>query len=148
MIGAVLAKRFIKNAFHNLSNRDIEKFLSAWSEDAVFHYPGTANASGTFSGKPKIKAWFARMLEQYPEIEFNVKHVCVENLFDVSGTNFVIADWDIRVRRRDGKEFENTGVTTVTLKARKAIEAWDFIFDLEKVEEAWSLAQPELRIES
>ena len=88
------------------------------------------------------------MLEQYPEIRFDVKHVCVENLFDISGTNYVIAHWDIRVKRLDGKVFNNNGVTTVELRSRKATEVWDFIFDLDTVKEAWSLASPELVLES
>jgi ketosteroid isomerase-like protein len=148
MIGAIIAKRSIRKAFGNLSNRNIDEFLSAWSEDAVFHYPGTANASGTFSGKVKVRAWFSRMLEQYPEIDFDVKHVCVENIFDLTGTNYVIAHWNIRLKRTDGKEFRNTGISTVKLTARKATDVWDFIFDLDKVKEAWSLASPELSIES
>ena len=113
MIGAIIAKRSIRKAFGNLSNRNLDEFLSAWSENSVFHYPGTANASGIFSGKAKIKAWFSRMLEQYPEIKFDVRSVCVENIFDLIGTNFVIARWDIRVKRTDGKEFRNAGISTV-----------------------------------
>ena len=85
------------------------------------------------------------MLEQYPEIEFNVKSVCVQNIFDITGTNFVIVEWDIRVKRTDEKEFENTGITTINLRYGKATEVRDFIFDLDKVKEAWSLASPELK---
>lgn len=144
MIGAMIAKMLIKNAFRDLSNRNIDKFLSAWSEDAVFHYPGTGNAHGTFSGKPTVRAWFARMLETYPEIKFDVTNVCVRNIFDITGTNYVIAEWNIRVKRTDGRVFENKGVSTVNLRFGKANDVWDFIFDLDTVKEAWSLASPEL----
>jgi len=145
MIGAIFSKILIKKSFKDLSSRNIESFLSAWSSDAVFHYPGNANASGTFSGKVTIKAWFSRMLEQYPEIEFNVKNVCVQNIFDITGTNFIIVEWDIRVKRTDDKIFKNTGITTINLRYGKATEVRDFIFDLDKVKEAWSLASPELK---
>ncbi len=146
MIGAIVAKMLIKNAFRDLSNRNIDKFLSPWSENAVFHYPGNANASGTFTGKKTIKAWFTRMLDQYPEIDFDVRRVCVQNIFDLIGSNYVIAEWNIKLKRNDGAEFENTGITTINLKFGKGIEVRDFIFDLDKVKEAWSTAPKKLAI--
>ena len=87
------------------------------------------------------------MMKQYPEIDFNVKKVCVQNIFDIVGTNYVIAEWDIRVKRTDGKVFENTGVTAVNLRFGKATEVKDFIFDLDTLKEAWSTAPSELIVQ-
>lgn len=147
MIGAIIAKMQIRKAFEDLNTGNIDSFLSAWTPEAVFHYPGNANASGIFSGKTTIKAWFTRMMEQYPEIDFNVKKVCVQNIFDFVGTNYVIAEWDISVKRTDGKVFKNTGITAVNLRFGKATEVRDFIFDLDTVKEAWSLAPSELVVQ-
>jgi ketosteroid isomerase-like protein len=144
MIGAIIARILIRKAFRDLNKRNLDSFLSSWSDDAVFYYPGTSIASGSFTGKTKIKAWFSRMLQQFPEIDFNVKSVCVKNIMDVTGNNFVIADWDLRIRRTDGKEFKNSGVTTVILRFGKAKEVRDFIFDLDRSKESWSLASTDL----
>ena len=146
MIGAFVAKAAVKKALADLSNRDLDSFLDAWGEDVIFHYPGNAVASGTFRGRETVRAWFARMLQQYPEIAFTVKGVSVQNLFDLLGNNVAVAEWDIRVRRTDGEVYENTGVTVVRLRGGKAVAVRDFLFDMDTVEEAWSTAPPELEV--
>ncbi len=140
MIGSILVKILIRNAFKNLNERNIDRFLASWASNAIFHYPGNSSVSGTFSGKKEIKAWFSNILEQFIEIKFHVNKICVHNIWDVVGINFVIVHWNLIVKRTDNHYFENTGTTTVKLKFGKAIEIRDFIFDLDKVHEAWSLS--------
>jgi len=144
MIGAIIAKILVKKGFKDFSNRNIDSFLAAWSPQAIFHYPGTAQASGTFTGQANIRAWFERMLAQYPGIDFTVKRVCVQNIFDLVGSNYVIAEWDVRLKRSDGRIFENSGTTGMNLRFGKVIEVRDFIFDLDTVNEGWRTASAEL----
>jgi ketosteroid isomerase-like protein len=137
MIGTLIAKSKIRSGFNALSQHHADEFLKAWADDATRVYPGNISVSGEYKGKEAIAAWFGKFMEQFPQINFNIKHVCVKNIFDMIGTNNIAVLWDINITNRDGKEFQNSGVTTITLKMGKAVAACDYIFDLEKVKKAW-----------
>jgi len=40
MIGALVAKKAIADAFAAMNRHDLAKFMSAWRDDGVFIYPG------------------------------------------------------------------------------------------------------------
>lgn len=130
MIGAVMAKRAIHSAFAALNRRDIPAFLSRWSDDATFVFPGDVSASGEHHGRVAIQAWIERFLEQFPKLEFTLKAVCVDNLFALGGTNEVAAHWEIELKNRQGREGRNSGVTVITLRGGKVTHVRDYIFDL------------------
>lgn len=142
MIGAIIAKSAVRRAFSHFNDRNLDAFMAAWAPDAVFHYPGNAVASGVFSGKPTVRAWFARMMEQFTSINFTLRSICVQNIFDLTGSNVVSVEWDLEIRRADGKLYQNTGVSQISLRRGKATRVTDYIFDLDKVEDAWSVAKP------
>jgi hypothetical protein len=48
MIGALISKKAIANAFEAMNQHDLSKFMSTWRDDGVFFYPGEISASGTF----------------------------------------------------------------------------------------------------
>ena len=91
MIGAIVAKQAIKSAFDALNKGNLEKFLKAWSENGIFIYPGKVKAGGQFAGKPEIKRWFEEFIKQFPQRKFTVKHVGVDNIFDMAGYNTLFA---------------------------------------------------------
>lgn len=130
MIGAIIARKAIAGAFEALNNHDLEKFMSAWSDDATFVYPGEIPQSGTFKGRNAVEGWFKGFFEQFPKIRFDVKDICIKNIFAMSGTNVVIAHWDIYLTNRAGREGQNAGVTAITIKGGKVVHVKDFIFDL------------------
>ena len=137
MIGTLIAKSKIRSGFNRLSNHDIDTFLTDWAEDASFIYPGNISVSGEFSGKKAIEEWFTKFMEQFPQINFTIKHVCLQNICDMVGTNHIAVEWDVQLTNKDGKEIQNSGVTTLDLKMGKAILVRDYIFDSEKVKEGW-----------
>ena len=137
MIGTFIAKRKIRSGFNYLSKHDIDKFLTDWAEDATFIYPGNISVSGEFQGKKTIEEWFKKFMGQFPQINFTIKHICLQNIFDMIGTNHIAVEWDVNLTNRDGKEIQNSGVTTLDLKMGKAILVRDYIFNLEKVKEGW-----------
>ena len=140
MIGAMIAKHKISSAFDALNRRDFEAFLSDWREDCVFVYPGKLSVSGKMEGKDAISKWFRNFLDHFPRIEFVVKDLCVENIFDFIGTNTVAAHWDVSYTNRDGKQIENSGVTMIKIKLGKAEKVTDYYFDTgEKFRTAWGL---------
>ncbi len=137
MIGALIAKKKIRSGFNSLSQHHIDEFLKAWSDDATWIYPGNLSVSGEFKGKKAVEERFQKFIDQFPQISFNIKHICGQNIFDIIGTNHIAVEWDIYLTNRDGKEVQNSGVTTINLKNGKAVQGRDYISDMEKVKEAW-----------
>jgi uncharacterized protein len=130
MIGALLAKKALADAFEAMNRHDLPKFMSAWRDDGVFIYPGDIPESGTFRGKSAVEDWFRRFFEQFPEIRFDVQDICVRNIFDLTGTNVVAVHWEIQLTNKDGRAGHNSGVTVVSIRRGKVFLVKDYIFDL------------------
>jgi ketosteroid isomerase-like protein len=140
MIGAIIAKMKTRSAFEALNQRDFPKFSAAWRDDCVFIYPGDVKMSGKHEGKAAIEKWFKKFLEQFPQIHFSLKNVCVDNILDFVGTNTVAVHWDLKMTNRDGAKIKNSGVTVITIKFGKALYVKDFFFDSnETVKNAWGV---------
>ena len=137
MIGAIIAKRLASSGFDALNRHDLAKFMAAWAEDATFTYPGNVSMSGETKGKKAIQAWFTKMMEQFPKIDFTVKEVFVSNIFALGGTNNIAVEWDIALTNREGKEFQNSGVTTIRIKGGKAVAIRDYLFNTAILKEGW-----------
>jgi ketosteroid isomerase-like protein len=130
MIGALLARKALADAFEAMNRHDLPKFMSAWRDDGVFIYPGDIPESGTFRGKSAVEGWFRRFFEQFPGIQFDVQDICVRNIFDLTGTNVVAVHWEIQLTNRDGRVGRNSGVTVVSIQRGKVFLVKDYIFDL------------------
>jgi len=137
MIGTLMAKSKIRSGFNALNQRDLDTFLAGFADDATWIFPGNFSVSGEFKGKKAVEKWFRNFMEVFPQIKFTVKHIDVQNIFDMIGTNYVAVEWDIHLKNRDGKEFHNNGVTTIDIKMGKAIRGRDYISDLETTRKAW-----------
>jgi ketosteroid isomerase-like protein len=137
MIGAIIAKKKAKAGFAAFASRDIDLFIASWAEDATFIYPGNLPVSGTYQGKPEIKKWFDRYLEQFPRFSFTLKNICVKNIIGLSGSNVVSVEWDYTGENKNGKTVNNSGVTAIEIKGMKAIRVQDYMFDLDALKRAW-----------
>jgi len=144
MIGAMIAKQKMSSAYDALNNRDIKAFLAAWRDDCTFIYPGNLPISGKMEGKPAIEKWFKNFFDQFPKIKYTLKNVCVENVFDFMGINTVAAHWDSEYTKKDGKEFQNSGVTVIKIKFGKADFVKDYYFDTgDNFRAAWDVTKIE-----
>ena len=144
MIGALIAKYKINHAYDALNRRDFEAFLSDWRDDCTFVYPGNLPVSGKFEGKDAIAKWFKNFLDQFPQLTFTVKNLCIDNVFDFVGTNTVAAHWDIDYTNKDGKKIQNSGVSIIKIKFGKAELVTDYYFDTgDKFRTAWSVTETE-----
>ena len=130
MIGALVARKALTDAFDALNRHDLKKFMSVWRDDGVFVYPGEIRESGKFQGKDAVGGWFRHFFEQFPEIDFEIQDVCVRNIFDLVGNNVITAHWNLKLTNRDGRAGQNRGVTVVHIKHGKVILANDFLYDL------------------
>ena len=130
MIGALLAKKAIAGAFDALNRHDLPRFMSSWRDDGVFVYPGDIPESGRFQGRAAVEGWFRRFFDQFPEIRFDIRDVCVRSLLDLAGTNVVAVHWNIHLTNRQGRVGQNSGVTVISIERGRVFQAKDFIFDL------------------
>ncbi len=140
MIGAIIAKRLAGSGFDALNRHDLTKFMAAWAEDSTFTYPGNTSMSGETKGKKAIEAWFAKMMEQFPNIDFTVKEVFVSNIFALGATNNIAVEWDVSETNSEGKEFKNSGVTIIRIKGGKAVAIRDYLFNTDILKEGWGEA--------
>ena len=130
MIGAIIARKAIKDAFESLDRHDLSKFMSGWRDDGVFVYPGDIAESGSFEGKSAVEGWFKNFFDQFPKIHFDIQDICVRNIFALSGTNVVSVHWNIQITNRNGRDGQSSGVTVINVVGGKVSRVKDFIFDL------------------
>lgn len=140
MIGAVIAKRRGTSGFDAMSRHDLAKIMAVWAEDGTFTFPGKVSISGETKGKKAIEACFAKMFEKFPKFDFTVKEVFVSNIFALGATNNIAVEWDVTETNREGKEFRNSGVTTIRIKGGKAVAIRDYISNTDILKEAWGEA--------
>lgn len=130
MIGVFLAKKAIIDTFEALNQHNLPKLLSVLSDDVEYIYGGDIpNMSGTFRGKGAIEDWWRSFFDLFPQIEFDIQHICFQNIFDFTGTNVAAIQWDLQFTRRDGLVGKNSGVTVFEFKRGKLFFAKEFIFD-------------------
>jgi len=127
MVGAIIAKLAVKSGFDALNKGDLEKFMKAWNENGIFVYTGKVKAGGKFAGKPEVKRWFEGFIRQFPQRKFTVKHVGVENIFDIAGNNTIFAQLDLELTNKDGLKCTNSAVSMIKIKGTKIIYVKDFL---------------------
>ena len=141
MIGAIIAKKKARSGFDALNRRDLDAFLANWGEAATYIYPGNLSVSGEFEGKEAIKEWCQKFMEQFPQVIFDIKNICVQKIFSIDfSTNVVTVEWDGSFTNNDGKEFKNSGVTVINIKKGKVVLVRQYIFDAETAKIAWGEA--------
>jgi ketosteroid isomerase-like protein len=102
-------------------------------------YPGDIpGISGTHKGKAAIRDFYQRDFEQFPDLQITIIHVGVKNLFDLTGNNVLILNWQVEATNRDGYQIKNNGVNVMTVKEARVTHVHTYIFDTgEKFRTAW-----------
>jgi ketosteroid isomerase-like protein len=129
MIGAMLSKRAARAVYEAINRRDLDTLLQAMAEEVVFDFPLEPGEEGHHVGKPSVAQWFQTFFDDYPEIAFTLRHVSVEDIFALGGTNTVHAEWDLAYADRDGKRFQNRGVTAIGFRGGRIVRLRDYIFE-------------------
>ena len=137
MLGAIISKQKVRTAFSYFNDRNMDKFLSLWDDNAIFIYPGNVSVSGTNKGKSAVSAWFNNLMDAGPSVHFSIKSICVDNIFDLIGINVITVEWDNSVTNRKGINILVSGVSAIRIKKGKIIKVCDYIFDPEKLPIAW-----------
>jgi ketosteroid isomerase-like protein len=127
MLGAILAKQAGKSGFDLLNKGDLETSMKGWSDDCIWIYPGKVKAGGTYTGKDQVRNWYDNFFKQFPKRNFTLKHIAIDNIFDLVGNNTVIARWDLETTNKDGFKSSNSGVTVLKIKGSKVTFGEDFM---------------------
>ncbi len=137
MVGAVILKTMMGSGTDVMNQRDVEKLLSHWSDNAVLIFPGSMSVSGRMEGKEAIKTFFNKYMEQFPELEFKVTNTYIKDIFAVGLSNTLAVEFECAVTNKDGETFENSGVSVIKVKRRKVVQIQDYYFDTEMLKKAW-----------
>ena len=146
MIGALIAQRRATRSLEALNRHDLTRYLQGWADDGVFVYPGTIpGISGSHVGKAAVRAFFQRLFEQFPMLQFTIRHVMVEKILGLGMNNVLAIHWDVVTENRQGRKGKTHGVSIVSLRRGKVIRVEDYLFDPgEQLAAAWGAgaAQP------
>ena len=129
MIGAILARRQARAQYARLNAHDLDGFMRGFADDAVFDFPGQTDASGQHVGMAAVRIFFQTMLDNHPEIRFTVRHIAVENIFAMTGTNTLLVEWDLDYTNRARRTFHNSGITSGSARGGKIVRLRDYLFD-------------------
>jgi len=122
----------IRGLFEAFEARDIDAIRGAISETAVWHFPGrTGKLAGAHSGHAGIFEFLARV-SALTDGTFGLdlegvlaNDTCAVALFRGHG-------------RRNGRELDNPTCLKIRLEEGRAVEIWEFVWDLHAVDEFWS----------
>ena len=139
MIGALLARRTVPKAMEALNNRDLETFIKDWADDVVLVYPGDIEGvSGTHIGKSAVRDFYERDFHQFPVLRLTPKSIAVNNIFDMTGDNIIIVQWEAEATNRTGFQIQNSGISVMKVQRGKVKHIQQYIFDTgEKFRTAW-----------
>jgi len=137
MIGAAILKIVMGSGTNVMNERDVEKILEHWRDDAVMIYPGDTIVSGRTEGKEALRKFFSNFMTQFPKMEFSIDETYIRNMFALGFSNTVASEFSVKYTNKHGETFENKGVTVIEVKGGKVKQIRDYYFDVEKLNKAW-----------
>jgi uncharacterized protein len=122
----------IRGLFAAFRARDVEAIRGTLAEDAVWHFPGRAGLlAGSHAGHAGILGFLARV----GELTGGTFELELEDV--LANEAHAVAFFRGRGRRRD-RELDNPTCLKIRLEAGRAVEIWEFVWDLEEVDRFWS----------
>lgn len=123
--------------FRPVNRKDLDGWMRAWADDAVFDFPGDSPISGHFEGKAAIEAWWRRWFDRMAQVRFTPVHVAFANPFGFSVANTVFTQLTVDVTTKDGLTAHADLVNVSRVRAGKIVEARDYFFDPSVEEAVW-----------
>lgn len=137
MIGAFVLKKMMGSGTNVMNERDVEKILEHWRDDAVMIYPGSMSVSGRTKGKEALRVFFSKFMEQFPELNFTIRETYIKDMFALGFSNTIASEFEVEYTNKHGETFENKGVTVIKIVSGKVARIEDYYFDSEKLTRAW-----------
>lgn len=128
MITSWLVKQRVRSviAILNEDDYDVDAFLKAWTDDAIYDGTSELGPAMTLRGKKAIGEWFHRWKREFPKRHFDVKDICF-TAFPLSPTNVVMVQWTLTQTDRQGRVYRYDGVTVTHVKNLKTVRATEHI---------------------
>jgi ketosteroid isomerase-like protein len=122
----------IRNLFEGFSKGDAAKVYTAIAEDAVWHFPGRKNQlAGDHQGREAIFAFLSKI----PALSGGKFKV---DLADVLANDENAVALFRGMGERNGVKLDNPTCLRMRIKDGKIVEFWEFVWNLDKVEEFWA----------
>ncbi len=133
MLGGLIAKRQVRKGFAFFSRQDLDAFLSIFAEDAVLTYP----IKEPMKGKEAIREFFAHFFQTFPKVEAVAHEICLENSFDLVGTNVIATHFEVSTTNRKGTTFKQEAMLLIKVKRGRLTSVRYFFLDTEHLRSAW-----------
>ena len=122
----------IRDLFRAFRERDLEAIAEAFTEDAVWRFPGRdGRLAGDHCGRDSIFSFLASV----SELTDDSFHIDIEDVIANDERAVVLFTGH---GRRAGRELDNPTCLVVRFRDGKAVELREFVWDLRHVEEFWT----------
>lgn len=122
----------IRGLFAAFRARDVEAIRGVLAENAVWHFPGRAGRlAGSHTGHAGILGFLARV----GELTGGTFELELEDV--LANEAHAVAFFRGRARRGD-RELDNPTCLKIRLEAGRALEIWEFVWDVDEVDRFWS----------
>jgi ketosteroid isomerase-like protein len=115
---AMQEKDLVHILFTAMNSRDLSELEKYLAEDAVFDFPG----AGTIEGRRKILIFLKVLFRMYPRLTFTVEDIIVEG-------DWACAVWSNKGKSKDGRHYENRGVTLLRVCNGQIVSLSDYFKD-------------------
>jgi hypothetical protein len=121
----------VRRGYEAFAKGDVATLTEVFSEDVVWHQPGTNLLSGEYSGRDAVLAFLGR-LAQLSGGTFRVE------LHDLLANEQHGAALSRQTASRQGKQLDALVVQVYHVRDGKVTEAWNFFQDQRRYDEFWS----------
>lgn len=106
-------KRIARDAFGELSDRNLEPLLERCAADVRHTFAGDHALGGVRHSRAAFRSWLERLYRLFPELRFHIRDILVAG--PPWNTRLAIA-WTDRGVAADGVDYENEGVHLLRLE--------------------------------
>ncbi len=103
-------EKLVYELFESLNHRDLEEFMSFFTDEASFVFPGTNTLGGFYLGKKKIKRFLDKLFILIPDMHFKIL-----NTITSTSEKLVAAEWMSTGITRKGLPYESRGVSIIEM---------------------------------
>jgi ketosteroid isomerase-like protein len=114
----LLLKDLAHILFSAMNSRDLSGLEECLAEDASFDFPG----ADLITGKKRILTFLKVLFRKYPRLTFTVEDIIIEG-------DKVCALWSNEGENKEGKPYQNQGVTIMHISNGKIVSLSDYFKD-------------------
>ncbi len=129
MISTAKAIRIATDCFDGINERDMNKAVGSFTDDAIFEFIGDGPPDKLLNGREAVRANFAGWWEASPEIIIDVVGVTVDKPLPRQQKE-VALEWDQRATDGEGTRWRRRGVTVFAVTSDGIVGVRDYLSEL------------------